>query len=146
MNALKLPLASAFFTDIHLSRCQQRMVVEIGPPSRLAEVLVFNGLVVEDAGLLRRLYPERYKTRSAARWALAEGVWQPPGFEKLEFQLVNAQRHKGRVRVGYFDPRLVPDPIAMLAERLGCRVDQCVDSKKTPRRQQSTICTAAKAP
>jgi hypothetical protein len=97
-------------------------------PSRLVEELAFNGLVAEDVDTLRKLYPERYKTRKAARWALQNGVLVPPGFQTLEFQTVDASRHKGRARVVHYDPTIVPDVVAELKRRLGARVMACGQS------------------
>jgi hypothetical protein len=75
-------------------------------PSRLAEVLAFNGLVATDVDTLRRLYPERYRTRKAARWALEKGVLIPPGFLTLEFQTIRTRQRGGRVRVAHYDPAM----------------------------------------
>jgi hypothetical protein len=96
-------------------------VVKWKEPSRVVEAAV-EGVVVEEPSDLMTIWPKRYKTLRAARWALEKGVWVPPGFVRGEYQFVGSKGHKrrlGRPRIAYYDPKLIPDPKGWLEERLG---------------------------
>ncbi len=82
-----------------------------------------DGLVPEQADELMLLWPARWKTLRAARWALRDGVWVPPGFVRIQYRFAGRKGHKpGRLRVAYYDPHIIPDPKVWLEERLGRRL------------------------
>ena len=94
-------------------------VVKWQEPSRVIEEAM-EGVIPHQYVDLMTIWPKRYKTVSAARWALANGVSQPPGFIEIAYQYAGTRGHKpGRVRIAYYDPKLIPDPRAWLQERLG---------------------------
>ncbi len=97
-------------------------VVRWQQPSPLAERAAFDGLLSSDPVALMELFPDKFKTRSAARWAIKDGVLVPPGFRLIEYRFVDRWRHKGRARVVYYDPSVITDPAADLERRLGRRV------------------------
>jgi hypothetical protein len=92
-------------------------------PWRLAEAAAL-GLVPREPSVLMKLYPTRFKTLDAARWALKDGAFAPPGFEIIEYYLLDARGREGRTHVAYYDPTMVADPVALLQERLGCPLER----------------------
>ena len=88
-------------------------------PCRSIETALI-GWIAEHAVELQQLWPDRYKTLRAARWAMQGGIIHPPGFVPVSFQIAGSQKHRpGRVRVVYFDLNKIPDPRKWLQERLG---------------------------
>jgi hypothetical protein len=94
-------------------------VVTWTEPSRLVEVMTFEGVIITEPADLMTIWPERWKTRAAARHALKDWI-VPVGFLLIEYRFAGTHRNKpGKLRSAYYDPRLIPDPVAWLEERLG---------------------------
>jgi hypothetical protein len=84
-------------------------------PSLLIETAI-KGVMLTARVDLVKLWPALWPNDTAARRTLEQGIPQLPGFERVEYQLAGPKMKK---RIGYFDPRLIPDPHAWLTQRLG---------------------------
>jgi hypothetical protein len=93
-------------------------VVKWKEPSQVIEPGL-EGMIPKQPDDLMTLWPERWKTIDAARWALKDGAWML-GFLLIEYRFAGTHRNKpGTLRGAYYDPRVIPDPMAWLEERLG---------------------------
>ena len=89
-------------------------VVPWQPPSQLVEVAL-EGVIPRLPQDLMLLWPQRFKTMRAARWALRDGVFFiPPDFVSIDYQLVDGRGRGGRMRRAYYNPQLISDPLEWL--------------------------------
>ena len=94
-------------------------VVKWQEPNWTVEAAI-EGVVPKQPDELMKLWPDRYQTIDAARWALKDGIWVPPGFLSIEYRFAGTHHNKpGKPRLAYYDPKLIPNPERWLEERLG---------------------------
>ena len=84
--------------------------------SLLIETAATEGVMLASTVDLMKLWPAIWPNHSSAERTLAAGIPKLPGFEPVTYQLDGP---KMKQRVGYFDRRLISDPLAWLTERLG---------------------------
>ena len=84
-------------------------------PSLLLETAAEGVMLITPKDMVR-LWPEIWPNDKAADRTLREGVPVLPGFIQVSYQLKGP---KMKLRVGYFDPAIIPDPHAWLETKLG---------------------------
>ena len=84
-------------------------------PSLLLETAAEGVMLITPKDMVR-LWPEIWPNDKAADRTLRQGVPVLPGFVQVSYQLKGP---KMKLRVGYFDPAIIPDPHAWLETNLG---------------------------
>jgi putative DNA primase/helicase len=86
------------------------------PPSLLLETAINEGVMLTAPCDLTKLWPALWPNEKAADRTLKAGAPELPGFVEVTYQL---RGPKKKLRVGYFDLAVIPDPRAWLEARLG---------------------------